>query len=105
MSTFKKQTDLRWKANTQRTSCGRGVVCTVWTAKVGRLDLEVTNYPGSDTLDWRITCPGTEWWQGSDESRYETSVSQLKDKTYTKAVEILAKWDAKLKEKEVTSEH
>lgn len=87
MSAIKKQTSLRWSHNNEL-SPGGNIVATVWTASLGRLSLEVTNYPGTKSLDWRITIPGTDWYNGGMVDRFEYTVSTLKDFVFNKAVAI-----------------
>ena len=89
MSAQKKRTPLRWKCSNERTESGH-VFCTNWTATLGKFSLLVTNYAGSRTLSWRISVPGSEWWQGSDEDRFEFTVSTLKDKVYRRAMGMIA---------------
>jgi hypothetical protein len=90
MSAIKKQTSLRWKHANELTP-GGAIVATVWKAKVGRFDLTITNWPGTETIDWEIVIPGTDWRQGASESRFEATVSILKDRLVEKAQSMEAK--------------
>ena len=83
MSALKKQTPLRWQHHNEL-SPGGGIVATNWTATFGGFQLTVTNWPGSDTLDWEIRLPGTDWRNGGSESRFEYTVSTLKDMVFRK---------------------
>lgn len=84
MSALRKQTTLKWKHVNELTPGGR-IVATNWTASVGKFALSVTNWPGTSTLDWEITVPGTDWRSGGAESRYEYTVATLKDMVCRKA--------------------
>lgn len=87
MSALRKQTPLRWKATNER-SPGGAIIATVWTAKLSKFELQVTNYPGTRTLDWEITLPGSDWRNSGSEDRFEYTVATLKDKVYGKATEL-----------------
>lgn len=89
MSAIKKQTNLKWK-HTNELSPGGRIVATNWTASVGKFMLAVTNWPGTSTLDWEITVPGTDWRSGGSESRYEYTVSTLKDMVCRKSEKLNA---------------
>jgi hypothetical protein len=84
MSAIKKQSKLRW-SHQNELSDGGAVIATMWTATVGRYRLTVTNYPGTKTLEWEISIPGTNWRSGADVDRYEFTVSTLKDYVFNKA--------------------
>lgn len=89
MSALKKQSQLRWK-HANEYSPGGCIIATNWSASLGKYQLAVTNYPGTSTLDWEITIPGTDWRNGGTESRYEFTVSTLKDYVYEKAHKLNA---------------
>jgi hypothetical protein len=87
MSALKKHTPLRWTYQNELTP-GGAIFATNWKATLGKFSLVVTNYPGTRTLDWEMTIPGTEWRTGSSVDRYEYTVSTLKDYVYKKAAEL-----------------
>lgn len=94
MSAIKKQTSLRWNHQSELTTRG-SVVWTTWTAKVGRFSIKIINYPGTRTLSWKITIPGTDWSNGSDEDRSEVTVSILKDRLFFRAEEMEKSFQAR----------
>lgn len=90
MSAIRKQSKLRWSYRNEKTQ-GGAIICTVWEARVGGFLLQVTNWPGTSTLDWSITIPGTDWRQCGDESRFEATVSILKDRLHEKATQLASR--------------
>lgn len=94
MSAIKKQSPLRWACTSERTSNGRLVISTTHTASFCGFDLSITNYPGTRTLDWRITKPGTQFWNAGNEDRFEYTVAILKDRLYAKVLGLKKALDA-----------
>jgi len=87
--------NLKWTYCNERTRGGGAILRTIWTTSLGPLLLEVTNWPGSTTLDWRIIWPGASLGIGRDESRHEHGVRSLKEKVVEKALKIL-NWEDSL---------
>jgi hypothetical protein len=87
MSAIKKQTELRWKRRNEFSLGGR-IIATVWSARIGKLSLTITNWTGTSTLEWEISMPETDWRIGAVESRYEHTVSTLKDWVYHEAKRV-----------------
>ena len=89
MTTTKNPAAVKWARTSEHTQAGH-VYATEWSATLGKFELRVTNYPGSRTLDWSITIPGTGYKIGSDEDRYEYTVARLKEKVIAKAEKLNA---------------
>ena len=60
--------------------------------------IEVTNFPGSRTLMWRIVRIGSEFATCGSEDRYEHTVASLKDMTVAKVDRMADAIAAKEKE-------
>lgn len=88
MSAIKKQTTLRWKHSNELTP-KRRIVATTWRANIGKFEMTITNWPGTDVIDWEITVPGKDWKNGGSESRHENTVASLKDKLCRKVEELM----------------
>jgi len=83
-NTFRKRSSLRWTANSLRTEHG-AVYATEWRASHRGFDMLLTNYPGSRSLDWKITrADSPNWWSGGNEDRFEYTVATLKDSLFAK---------------------
>lgn len=90
MSALKKYSNLRWTFRNELTPKGN-ISATNWHATVGKYRLLVVNYPGTKSLEWEITIPGTYWRNGNCEDRFEFTVSRLKDFVFDKVSQLIEK--------------
>lgn len=80
----------KWKRSSEFTAGGK-ILATNWTCSFGDFLLQITNWPGTQTLDWEITLPGTDFRNGGSESRYDYGVSTLKEMVLRRAEKLNAR--------------